>query len=132
MWIAINLEKIKRFTTKGINLSAANPVSWVDPNLEPQFMSRIRTALIKEEIIQVHDDQLQGLSIPKQGKVGNIEESDVEQAGAIDREYEIDESTGRRRVSSYVITMPDEDGNINKSESKGLILTGIESDHDKG
>lgn len=77
MYIAINPQKCRRFTTKGINLSILKPVSAVPVDLDDECMERIKLAIQNEEIFEIDDIGNLGLSIPGLGETTSVEEKDV-------------------------------------------------------
>lgn len=123
MWIAINPAKAHRFTTKGINLSKSNPSAFVPPDLESEFMAKIRNALRTGEIIEIESNSEQIATIPKQAAVTKVDESEIDDK-VIRVEGTVDEETGKKTIT---LTMPDKDGKVHESKEGGpaIILTDI-------
>lgn len=121
MWIALNPEKAHRFTTKGINLSKAKPAAYVPPELEPQFLMRINTALAAGEIIRI--DGKGSFKIEGQAEVSEATRTENDDY-KIRTESVKDPDTNR--ITATIIKMPDEDGNTDREAGPTIIMTGIQ------
>lgn len=136
-YFCLNPKKARKFTTKGINLTLMKPVGAVPPDLDEEFMARIRDAVKKGEIFEIPATQVKGLKIQGQATVEEAEDSEERVAGSF--KAEVDEKMDadgvlKRKVTGYTITMPDEEGKVKTDEEgkpQGIILTGIESEHDE-
>lgn len=134
MYIAINPAKCKRFTTKGINLSLAKPVGFVPPDLDLEFMSKVKDGLVAGDIFEIADDTMKSLKLKGQAEMEREEDTEVKTVGTHETKVSDPDERGWRKVESYTITFaPDPDRPIDETKTTGpsLIMTGIESDHDK-
>jgi hypothetical protein len=129
MWIVLNPKKAHRFTTKGINLHKGAPTAFVKPDTDPETMGAINRAIGDGRILRIQGNEMQGMVIPKQAKIGSVDTEDTDTV--VRTQYVRDE---QGNILSTVIVMPDEDGNVKNAEPKqgGVILTGIsETDRDE-
>lgn len=129
MWIILNPKKAHRFTTKGINLHKSAPTAFVDPSIGPEVMATISRAIADGKLIRVTGNKMDGMVIPKQAKITNIDTEDTD--NKVHTRYIRDDNG---RVLSTVIVMPDADGNVTDAPVKqtGIIMTGItHSDRDE-
>jgi len=122
MWIILNPKKAHRFTTKGINLYKGAPTAFVKPDTDPETMTAINRALAGGMIIRVQGNDMDGMVIPKQAKIGNV---DTEETDTVVRTRHVRDDNGK--ILSTVIVMPDEDGNVEDKPARqsGVIITGI-------
>ena len=72
MYVALNPQKARNFTTKGIHLTLSNPVGFVDPHLELGAREKIDEAIRNEELIVVPDDE-QGFIVKGIGSTTEIQ-----------------------------------------------------------
>lgn len=129
MWIILNPKKAYRFTTKGINLYKGAPTAFVKSDTDPETMTTINRAIADGRIIRVQGNAMDGMVIPKQVKIGNV---DTEDTDTVVRTRHVRDENGN--ITSTVIVMPDADGNVEEKpvKQRGVIITGItESDRDE-
>lgn len=126
MYIALNPQKSKRFTTKGINLTLSKPVGFVADDIEDIFKFKIDEAIRNGELVVVPDNE-GGIFIQGLGSTSSIE-TDEQSKGNYTVSKDIDNKefqevkdpfgTVRRvRKMTYTLTLPKEE------EAESQIIT---------
>jgi len=123
MWIVLNPKKARRFTTQGINLYKGAPTAFIQPDTSMEVMAAINRAIVEGRIYSVEGNEMDGLTIPDQAQITNINMTEVDSSGST---TVIRNDEGK--IIGTVLTMPDEDGNVNKKKThqQNIILTGIQ------
>jgi hypothetical protein len=128
MYIALNPQKARNFTTKGIRLTLITPVAFVSEELESEFREVVDQAIRDQVVYVVPDCEATGLIIPgigSSGGVKQVEESKgnytVKRDAADDNIQEVKDPFGtvrRTRKIMYTLTLPKEE-----EAETGIILT---------
>ena len=129
MYVALNPQKARNFTTKGIRLTLLTPVAHVGEDLEPEFRERIDQAIRDQVLYVVPDNEANGLIIPGIGSSGGVnseEESRGDYLVKCNPDSEVQEikdmfgTVRKTRKLVYTLTLP-EDPEAEKHS--GIILT---------
>ncbi|TFH51808.1 MAG: hypothetical protein E4H01_00080 [Lysobacterales bacterium] len=128
MYIALNPQKAKQFTTKGVHLSLAKPVMFIAEDLEPEFREKIDEAIRNQILYVVSDNEANGLIMPGIGSTGGVKTEEkslgnytVRRDATDDEIQEVKDPFGtvrRTRKIMYTLTLPKEE----EPESR-IILT---------
>ena len=118
MYIALNPQKARQFTTKGIHLTLLKPIGFVSTELEGEFRVKIDEAIRDQVLYVIPDSEATGLIMPGIGSTGGVkteEESKgnytVKRDAADEEIKEVKDMFGnvrRTRKIMYTLTLPEE------------------------
>jgi hypothetical protein len=129
VYIALNPDKAKRFTTKGIHLTPSKPVAYVQPGLEPEFAAAIAAGLADGSLIQIDDEKGQRWTVTGQGSVGRIREGRSRRIGEITPIYKTVD--GKRVVVGRVLSFDGEPDEAASEAAEPCGLSPIVDEHEE-
>ena len=128
MYIALNPQKVRHFTTKGIHLTLLKPIGFVPTDLEDEFRFKIDEAIRNQELIVIPDSEAAGIIIPGIGSSSGVsleEETKGQYAvgrkNADDKVQEVKDMFGtvrRTRKIMYTLTLPKDP----EADQKPLVI----------
>ena len=127
MYVALNPQKARHFTTKGIHLTLMKPIAYVSTELEAEFREKIDEAIRQEVLYVVPDSEAAGMNLAGIGSSSGVEEEagsvgmmTIDKASSAKDIHVVRDMFGNERRSrkvTYTITLPKEE-----EEKSSIVL----------
>lgn len=121
LFIALNPQKCRKFITKGINLNLKSPVAMVPPDLEPEFMNKIRRGIANQEIFEIDNLSVNNITVKDQATVDKVKEENERSVGTLEIKEIEDEDGNKQKVN--VLTFSEDEEHEENDEPRIITST---------